>query len=340
MYYTINGDIMNKMKLKSKKKRNYKSIILFLVFLILTFVLSSKFLIYNAKIKDKKYVNYLLDKSYNKKNNYKFIFNESLKLLGNIDFKKPESLLDPKLNKKVKVEEVKEVFKEEDEYKVEDYEKITSYINNTSINKENPVIYIYNTHQLETYSNAGIENTTINPNVMMSAYLLKDKLNSKGVPTLVEETNMAEFIKNSGVKTNQFYGSSRIFMKNAMSKYKSLKFFIDLHRDSIDKNISTVSINNKNYARILFVIGTSNKTYKDNEEVSNIISEKINSKYPRLSRGIFKRYTKDWPEAYNQDLSKYSILIELGAKENTMEEVMNTIDALSEVLSEYVKEIK
>ena len=175
---------------------------------------------------------------------------------------------------------------------------------------------------------------------MMSAYLLKDKLNSKNVSTIVEDTNMAEFIKNSGMTSNQFYGSSRIFMKNAISKYPSLKFFIDLHRDSIDKDISTININNKNYARVLFVIGTSNKTYKDNEDVSKVISDKINSKYPKLSRGIFERYTKDWPEAYNQDLSKYSILIELGAKENTMEEVMNTIDVLSEVLSEYVKEIK
>jgi stage II sporulation protein P len=281
-------------------------------------------------IKKKEYVNFLLNSSYDNNPNYKFLLNESIKLLNN------GTLNEDKSDKKY----TKEVFKEEEAYNHSDYEKVTSYINNTTTNLDNPILYLYNTHQLETYSNEGIENTTITPNVMMASYLLKDKLQSNNISTIVEDTNMAEFIKNTGVTNNQYYGSSRIFMQNAMKKYSSLKFFIDIHRDSISKNLSTIQIGDKSYAKVLFVIGTSNASYEKNEIVAKKISDKINEKYPNLSRGIFKRYVKDWPEAYNQDLSSNSLLIELGAKENNIKEVINTVNVLSEILSEYIKENK
>lgn len=331
---------MKKMRLKKSKKKYVPKTIIFILIIFLSFTFSFKHFMKKEKIKKEEYVDFLLTNSYDKKTNYKFIFNESLKFLTKLDFSKPETLLDNKLNpkEKIKEKEEEEVFSKEDNYKIEDYEKITSYINNTSVNNTNPTLYIYNTHQLETYSNIGIESTSINPNVMMSAYLLRDKLTSLGIPTIVEDTNMAEFIKNSGITHNQFYGSSRLFMQNAMKKYPSLKYYIDLHRDSIPKNISTTSINGKNYARVLFVIGTSNKSYEENERVVKKISDMINSEYPKLSRGVYERYVDDWPEAYNQDLSKNSMLIELGAKENTIDEVMNTIDALSKILGKYIKE--
>ena len=34
------------------------------------------------------------------------------------------------------------------------------------------------------------------------------------------------------------------------------------------------------------------------------------------------------------------MLIEVGAKENTIDEVLNTVDVLSKILSEYIKETK
>ena len=40
---------------------------------------------------------------------------------------------------------------------------------------------------------------------------------------------------------------------------------------------------------------------------------------------------------YNQDLSSNSLLIELGATDNTIEEVLNTLNVIAEVLKEYIK---
>lgn len=339
---------MNKLHLKKttkKKKLNKRKIFNLLFFTLLiyfSYSLSLQYLVNkNIDIKSEEYVKFLLNESYDKKSmNYTFIVNESLKLLSKLDLSKPDTLLDSRIrNIEIKEEEIKEIYSDEDEYNISDYDKVTSYVsNNTNNNVDNPIVYIYNTHQLETYSNESLESYNITPNVMMTSYLLKEKLTKNGIPTIVEDTNMAEFIRVSGITTNQFYGSSRIFMQNAMKKYPSLKFYIDVHRDSIPKDISTISINGKNYARVLFVIGKSNATYEQNEAIVRKISDMINEKYPKLSRGIYERTTSDWPQAYNQDLSKNSMLIEVGAKYNTIDEVLNTVDALSEILSIYIKE--
>ena len=329
---------MKKMHLKKRKifnKKKLLSIFLFMFIFYITYTLSIEFLL-NNKYQDKKYVKHLLKTNYDKKMNYKFLLSESMKFISRVDIDKPSTFLDSKI-KNTKEKEIKEEYSKEDNYNNEDYNKLTTIIKDDK-KVDNPILYIYNTHQLETYTNVGLENSNVLPNVMMASYLLKEKMDKKKIYTKVEDTNMEEFIRISNITENKFYGSSRIFLKNAISKYPSLKYFIDIHRDSISKEISTININNKDYARVLFVIGTNNETYKENEKVSKIISDKINEKYPKLSRGIFERSTTNWPEAYNQDISKYSILIEVGGKDNNFMEVSNTIDVLSEILESFIKE--
>ena len=51
-------------------------------------------------------------------------------------------------------------------------------------------------------------------------------------------------------------------MLDKKSTYSSLKYYIDIHRDSVSKNITTVNINNKNYAKILFVVGLEHNNYQ------------------------------------------------------------------------------
>ena len=171
----------------------------------------------------------------------------------------------------------------------------------------------------------------------MTSYLLKDQLNKNDIPTIVEDTNISEFIKISNLSSDSFYASTRIFLKNVMNKYKNLKYFIDIHRDSVNKDISTTTIDNKKYARILFVLGTTNPNYKENESIMKSLDDISDKLYPGLSRGIYYRPTPNWPDSYNQDLNKGVILIEVGAKENTIEELTNTVNALSDIIKTYIK---
>lgn len=338
---------MKKVNLKkSSSKKKFRFIIvkfLFLVVLVyLTYALTLKYLISNnMDITDEKYVSFLINESYKKKSTYSFIVNESLKLMSGIDLTKPHTILDSKMKSDSVVssdKKEKDAKAGEDDYDSSAYEKLTSYISNPSDSEvSNPEVYIYNTHQLETYSESGLENFNVTPNIMMTSYLLSEKLNKLGVSSIVEDTNISEFIKISNLDTKDPYAVTRIFVNNAKNKYPSLKYFIDIHRDSVSKDISTCMVDGKNYARILFVIGSSNPSYTENEKLAKKLDEISDNLYPCMSRGIYERETKGWDIVYNQDLSNNAILIEVGAKENTIDEVLNTVDALSNVLKKYIK---
>ena len=314
----------------------------FLFFILIvgvSFIFSIRYLINNNEnVTKDEYLNYLLNKSYFK-NTDNFIIKESIKLLSKVDLNNPDTLLDNKFkNNNIEVKkDNKDAKSGEDDYNEDNYNKITTYIDNTSKTVDNPLVYIYNSHQLETYSNQGLEHDNITPNVMMTSYLLKDQLNKNDIPTIVEDTNISEFIKISNLSSDSFYASTRIFLKNVMNKYKNLKYFIDIHRDSVNKDISTTTIDNKKYARILFVLGTTNPNYKENESIMKSLDDISDKLYPGLSRGIYYRPTPNWPDSYNQDLNKGVILIEVGAKENTIEELTNTVNALSDIIKTYIK---
>lgn len=333
-------------KANLKKKRSIK--ILKKLFILVIFVLSLCYTINflykkNYNIKDKEYLDFLVSKSFNNETKYSFIVGSIIKVFSGIDISNPSSVLafSKTYKEPAKYNEViDEVIKAEDDYNPEELNKVTSYIKNDQETVSDPILYIYNTHQLETYSNQGLETYKMTPNVMMASSLLSEKLNKKGIKTIWEDTNMDEFIKTMGLPSNELYGASRVFITQAREKYQSLKYYIDLHRDSVNKDISTIEIDGKNYARILFVLGTTNRTSEENRIMMKIISDNINQKYPKLSRGIYERETEDWYEAYNQDISKNAILIELGAKDNTITEVLNTIEVLSEEIANYIRSDK
>ena len=321
---------------KKNKSRLIRRIITIFLITISFIISKNKLSNYYIDLNNKDNLNYLLNNSFNHKNDNKYILKKVLNIF-NKDLYKPTTLLT--YNNNYKTNEIIDNYSDEDIYNPTDYEKITSYIENTNkIIIDDPLVYIYNTHQLETYSNEGLENYNMSPNVMMASYLLSEKLNNLGIKTIAEDTNIYDFINKVGLEQDALYKASRLFIKQAKEKYPNLKLIIDLHRDSVDKSISEIEINGNNYARLLFVLGTTNDNYKENEVIMSELSDRLNTKYNKLSRGIYYRPTPTWPDSYNQDLGKEIILIELGGKDNNINEVINTIDALSEIISEYIKD--
>lgn len=326
---------MRKMNLKKKKKKRVFKLVFVLFVFIISFCFTIKEISKNKiDINNKEYLSIVINDAFKKKNNPTLLVGYILKIFSNIDINSPETFLTFNNSKSSSKKEVKEEYIKEDQYDPDNYSKITSYITVDNDVKD-PILYLYNTHQLETYSNQGLNNNMV-PNVMMASSLLKEKLNKNGIKTVFEDTNLFNFISEMGLPKDELYGGSRVFISNAKEKYPTLKYYIDIHRDSVNKDISTINIDNKNYARILFVLGVSNSNYRENNVMMSRLSEIINNKYPKLSRGVYEVDIPDWPEIYNQDLDKNVILIELGAKDNTMNEVINSVEVLSNAISEYI----
>ena len=199
-----------------------------------------------------------------------------------------------------------------------------------------PRVYIYNTHQLEGYSMKNLEAYNITPNVMMASYLLREKLKEKNIEALVEETNVNEYMATNNWQIKDPYQVTKTLMTQTLTSYPDLDLLIDLHRDAVTKDASTIEIQGTAYAKILFVVGLDHDNYQKNLDLATKINDMVNQKYPNLSRGILKKQGSSVNGIYNQDVSPKAILIECGGYENTIDEVSNTIVALADVLSEYL----
>lgn len=267
-----------------------------------------------------------------------------LKLFTNIDLKNPVTILNHELNGIVAWDAGSDGILSNKEYNddykdAEDLGKISEYIKDPNpVKQEEPVVYLYNTHQLENYSMSNLEAYNIKPNVMMTSYMLKEKLNDSGISTMVETNNVSDYLKNNNLKYYQSYKASRAFLNDAIAKYPTLNFFIDIHRDSAGKDVTTKTINNKSYARVLFVVGLENPGYESNLKHAQELHNRIEDAYPGLSRGIVTKKGKGVDGIYNQDVNPNIVLLECGGPENTIEEVMNTTEIFSEILIPYLKE--
>ena len=204
--------------------------------------------------------------------------------------------------------------------------------------EQNPIIYIYNTHQTEEYQSTDFIEYTINPTVMIDDYIMEDIFNKNGYKTIVEEQSIKEILNKNNWKYSNSYKASRLLLEDSIVKYPTLKYFIDVHRDSITKDKTTIEIEGKQYAKILFIVGMENSNYQYNLEFTEKISNKINELYPNLSKGIYKKSGPGVNGIYNQDFSPNTILVEIGGYQNTTNEVLNTSIAFSKCFMEVINE--
>ncbi|GIP35864.1 stage II sporulation protein P [Paenibacillus sp. J2TS4] len=130
------------------------------------------------------------------------------------------------------------------------------------------------------------------------------------------------------------YKYSRSTVKEAFAAHPEINFVFDIHRDSLPRDKTTVTINGVDYAQVYFIIGQRNPDWQQNEQFAAGIHDKLEEKMPGLSRGIWGKSAHQGDAEYNQSLSPNSVLIEVGGPFNTLEESYRTADILAEVISE------
>ncbi len=199
-----------------------------------------------------------------------------------------------------------------------------------------PIVYIYSTHQGEGYGGGVFAEHDITPTVMMASYRLREELNKKGIPTLVETTSISDIIKTNGWDYNSTYRVSRMLMENAKASHPTLEYFIDFHRDAIPYQSSIIEYNEKVYAKIMFVIGTDHENSQENINLATQISDLLNKRVPGISRGLYYIGNREVNGVYNQDFSPKALLFEVGANYNKISEVNNTVMVLADALKEVI----
>ncbi len=310
------------MKKKLKLRLRFK-VLLVIIVTSFTFIYTVKWLdTINMNVEDKVLKELLISSS--NLNSENKVINKVVRYISNLDLVNPVNLMN--VNYKGLIEERVVVIKpSEDEDKAVIGDK-----------NNNPTIYIYNTHQTEKYASTKNELYNIEPDVITASYMLKEKLRILKLNAIVEDNNISEILKSNNWSYASSYKVSRMLLEDAISKNKKLTYYIDLHRDSVNKNITTVNIKDKSYAKILFVLGLEHKNYTQNLKEIEKINNILEKNYPGISRGIYKKSGTGVNGIYNQDFSSKCMLVEVGGHENNLEEVANTIDALANSLKEYI----
>ena len=220
------------------------------------------------------------------------------------------------------------------------YKSLNKIVDLTDINisksislNNNNLVYIYNTHDTEKYALPFTSDYSIIPDVTLVSKMLKEYLKNHNIDSYIESSKIKDYLKKNKLKYSDSYEASRYYLeKNLNNNYELI---LDIHRDSLRRKYTLYEKDNKKYARILFIIGASNKNYKKNKEIAENLNSRLNNKSKGMSRGVTIREDA----TYNQDLNSKIILVKIGGIDNTLEELNNTIEVFSKVISDYIKEI-
>ena len=203
-------------------------------------------------------------------------------------------------------------------------------------------VFIYFSHTRESYLPLlkGVTDPNAASHSKVNVTLVGDKLKSaleeRGVGTEVDKTDVYALLQKKNLNYASSYTESRKIVEEAVAQRKDSHYYIDVHRDSQRKKVTTININGKDYAKVCFIIGGENPNYEKNLKLAKEIHKRISDKYPGLSRGVFEKRGASTNGKFNQDLSENAMLVEAGGVDNTMEELSRSMDVLAGALSEHI----
>lgn len=228
--------------------------------------------------------------------------------------------------------------KEVDEEKIEEEENNNAPVTEPSTK----TVFIYHTHNLESYlpllKDASESDEAISSDqrvtVVKFGKKLTDLLQKEGIGTEHDTTNINQELLDRKWKYYASYSVSKEVVEAAINENDQLSYLIDIHRDSLRKEKTTATIDGKSYAKVYFIIGEANENYEKNAAFAKKLHERLNEKYPGISRGVGSKGQDEGNGIYNQNYSDKAILLELGGVDNTQDELTRTTEAFADVFSE------
>ena len=207
-----------------------------------------------------------------------------------------------------------------------------------TINKDTdgPQILIYHTHSQEGFVDSvpGDNSTTI---VGVGAYLT-ELLQEKGYQVM-HVTSVYDLVDGK-LDRNEAYSKAEKEISAILAENPTIQSVIDLHRDGVKEGVHLATdIGGKPTAKFMFFNGLSrtkkngpidylyNPYIQDNLALTLQLKLMCEQYYPGLSRNIYLKGLR-----YNLHLSDKALLIEVGAQTNTLQEMLNTMEPLSDIL--------
>ncbi len=165
---------------------------------------------------------------------------------------------------------------------------------------------------------------------------LQTQLTANNIETKILEVDNMKELNKQGKKFSQAYHSIRPFVTNQIEE-EDYDLIIDMHRDSIGRDKTTINYEGKSYAKVAFVVGLEHPNYKQNEEKAVKIKAEMEKQVPGITRAIIRKSGPGVDGKYNQDLHPNLILVEFGGIGNTEAELNQTVAVLGEAATKVLK---
>lgn len=198
---------------------------------------------------------------------------------------------------------------------------------------EEPKILIYHTHSQEAFADSvpGDKSTTI---VGVGERLTQILTDTYGYKVLHHTGEYDVKVRDDA------YAQSLPAIEKLLAENPSIEVVIDLHRDEMPEGTKLLmDLDGRPTARFMFFNGmsrtrkTGNISYLYNENLQDNLRFSFQMQltaakyYPGLTRKIYLKSYR-----FNMHLKPKTLLVELGAQNNTVEEAMNACDPLAHIL--------
>jgi len=112
---------------------------------------------------------------------------------------------------------------------------------------------------------------------------------------------------------------------NKKLQEKKYDLIMDLHRDSVGPEKTTISHNDEKYAKVAFVIGMEHPNFERNRTNAVLLKNEMELLVPGITRNLVMKHGAGVDGKYNQDLDPSLLVVELGGIGNSEDELNRTI---------------
>lgn len=235
-------------------------------------------------------------------------------------------------------------FKNETDYAID----MTSLLQKDSpvaLGEEGVQVLIMHTHGTEaytqspdhTYAASGEYRTTdSSANMLRVGQEICDILNDRGISAVHSRT------LNDYPAYNGSYNRALKDIQAHIQQYPTIQLVIDVHRDAIATGNTyyktAAEVDGQQTAQLMFVTGTdagglTHDHWQDNLTFQAQLHDRLNSAYPGIMRPMSIRASR-----FNQHIRKGSMLVEVGACGNTLEEALAAAQIFANTLADALLE--
>ena len=211
-----------------------------------------------------------------------------------------------------------------------------------------PQVLIIHTHGTEAYSKDGaiycesdsvdVRTLDTSKNVVAVGRTVAAMLNENGISTLHCT------VMHDSLQYKDSYARAEETVRRYMEEFPSIRLVIDIHRDSIIKSSGEIvrpvaELDGKAAAQLMCVVGSdwagdTHPEWENNLSLALKLRERLNDECESICRPVFLK-----PNTYNQELAQYSLLVEVGAEGNSLEEAQRSAELLAKSIVSLFDEI-